>query len=254
MTAACNPKRCSMCCASASGSSASSRITSPPISLFNSGGSAQRDHVAFGVNRQAIAALGLFHQVGGDQHGDVFFVAQNLQVLPEVATRARIEAGGRLVEQQNRRMMQQSLGQFETALHAAGKVLGFFFRAIGESDAGEHLGHARLQCAAAQSVDVANQHQVFFGGELDVDALFLEDHADLVADSAGVLGDIASHDERASAGRNHQRRENAKRRGLAAAVGAQQAKNFRRTNFERHARQRGAVTVLMAQVLQLNDG
>ena len=97
--------------------------------------SAQRDNVAFGVDRQAIAALGLFHQVRGNQHGDVFFVAQNLQVLPQIAARAGIEAGRRLIQQQHRRVMQQTLGQLQPPLHAAGKCLGFFFGAIGKPDA-----------------------------------------------------------------------------------------------------------------------
>ena len=105
-------------------------------------GSAQRDDIAFGVNRQPVAALGLFHQVRGDQDGHMFFVAQNLQILPQVAPRARIEAGCWLIQQQHRRMMQQTLRQFQAALHAAGKCFGFLLRAIGEANARQHLGNA----------------------------------------------------------------------------------------------------------------
>ena len=185
---------------------------------------AQRDDVAFGVDRQAIAALGLFHQVSGDQHGHAFFVAQNLQVLPQVAARAGIETGRRLIQQQHRRMMQQTLRQFQPPLHAAGKCLGFFFRAIGEPDAREHLGDALLQRGAAQPVNMADDGQVFFRGQLHVDALRLKDHADIAAHLRRIAGDIVSHDHGAAAGGNHQRRENAERRGLAAAVRAEQVR------------------------------
>ncbi len=145
-----------MRCARPSGSSASSRMTSPPISALQFRGRAQRDDVAVGVNRQTVAALGLFHQMRGDQHGHAFFVAQNLQVLPQVAARAGIESGRRLIEQQHRRMMQQPLRQFQAPLHAAGKCLGFFFRAIGQPNAAKHLGNALLQRRAAQAVDMAD--------------------------------------------------------------------------------------------------
>ena len=99
---------------------------------------------------------------------------------------------------------------------------------------------------------MADEHQVLFGRQLHVDALLLEDHADQAAHAARLFGDIVPHDERASACRNHQRRKNAERRRLAASVGPEQSEDLRRTHFERHARQRNAIAVLMAQILQLN--
>ena len=89
---------------------------------------------------------------------------------------------------------------------------------------------------AAQSVEMADQHQVLFGGEFHVDALRLEDHADVAAHQRGLAGDIVAHDQRASAGGQHQGRENAEGRGLAAAVGAEQAEDLGRPHIERHHR------------------
>ena len=68
--------------------------------------SAQRDQLAFAEDCQAIATLGFFHQVRGHDHGDMFLVAKDGEILPEIATRARIEAGRGLIEQKHRRVMQ----------------------------------------------------------------------------------------------------------------------------------------------------
>ncbi len=216
--------------------------------------SAQRDYAAVGVNRQAIAALGFFHQVRGHQNGHALFVTQNLQILPKVAACAGIEAGCRLVEQEHGRMMQQPFCEFETTLHAAGESLGFFLSAIGEAYAAQHLGNALLQRCAAKSVNVSDQHQVLLRRELDVDALGLEDHADVAPNQRRLARDIVSHDQGATARRQHQSRENAEGCGLAAAVGAEQTENLRGANIERHTGQRDAIAVLMAKSLQLNDG
>ena len=117
---------------------------------------AQGYDVAFGVDRQAVAALGLFHQVRRDQHRYMFFIAQDLQILPEIAARAGIEAGGRLVQQQHRGMMQQALGQLQATLHAAGKCLGLFLRPVGQSHARKHFSDTFLQRGPAQSVNMAD--------------------------------------------------------------------------------------------------
>ena len=85
-------------------------------------------------------------------------------------------------------MMQQTLGQFKAPLHAAGKGLGFFFGAIGETNAASISATRALQRCAAQSVDMADERQVLFGGQLDVDALRLEDHADIARAPRRVPG------------------------------------------------------------------
>ena len=183
----------------------------------------------------------------------MLFVAENLEVLPQISAGARIETGGRLVQQQNGRVMKQTLREFQPALHSAGKSLDLFLGTVGEADAREHFRNTRLQRCAVQAIHVPDEHQVLFRCELDVDALLLEDDADLAANFAGFFGDIVSHDERAAAGGNHQCREDAKGRSLAASVGAEQSKDLRRANLKRNACQRCALAVLMAQVLQLND-
>src|SRR5215813_1301778 len=84
-------------------------------------GSAKSDQVSFIHDRKPVAALGFFHQMGRDQNAYVFLVAQNTEVLPEIAARAGIEAGGGFVKEQNVGMVQKVLGELDAALHTTGK-------------------------------------------------------------------------------------------------------------------------------------
>ena len=99
---------------------------------------------------------------------------------------------------------------------------------------------------------MADQHQVLFRRKLDVDALRLEDHADVAAHQRRLARHIVPHDQRASARGQHQGRENAEGGGFAAAVGAKQAEDLGGAHIEGNAGQRHAVSVLMAQILELD--
>ena len=111
-----------------------------------------------------------------------------------------------------------------------------------------------LQSGAAQTVKMSLMPKILVGRELQVDALGLKDHADLPAQARWFLRRIAAHDGGAAGGRKHQGGKNPEERGLAAAVGAEQAEQFRRTHVERNAVQSGAVLIAMHQVLDGNDG
>ena len=75
---------------------------------------------------------------------------------------------------------------------------------------------------------------------------FLKDYADQATDFAGLFRDVVAHDERATSGGNHERREDSEGRCLAASIGTKQSENLSRSNIERDPRQRGPITVLMA--------
>ena len=214
---------------------------------------AQADQVAVAQDGQAVAFFGLFHQVRGHDDGDALLVAQNLQVLPEVAARAGIEAGGGLIEQQNLGTMEQSLGQFETALHAAGEGFGAVLGAIGEGDALQHFRHALLQRRAGDSVEMADVDEVLLRRKLHVDAARLEDHADLAAHAAGIQSHVVAQNQSASGGGQHQGGKNAEHGGLAAAVGAEQTEDLGAIHGEGDAVEGDAIAVLMAQAVDLND-
>ena len=71
--------------------------------------------------------------MGGDQHGDALR-AQRVDLVPEIAPRLGIDAGGRLVEQQQLGRMQHAGGQRQALFPAAGQIAGQLVLAIGEPE------------------------------------------------------------------------------------------------------------------------
>ncbi len=76
-------------------------------------------------------------------------------------------------------MMQQSLGQFDTPLHAAGKRFHALFGAVGQAHARQNFCYALLQRRSAQPVQMSLMPQIFVGRQFEVDALRLKHDADL---------------------------------------------------------------------------
>src|SRR5271157_1784028 len=95
--------------------------------------------------------------------------------------------------------------------------------------------------------------EILGGGQLHVDALGLEDHTDLAAQTVGVAGNIESHDLGSSAYRNHQGGEDAKQRRLSTAIRSQQSEEFGLTHIEGDTVQRGAITITMHDILNRNN-
>ena len=85
-------------------------------------------------------------------------------------------------------------------------------------------------------MEMALAAQVLADREGLVEALGLEDDADLAADLRGIAGDIEAGDDGAAFGGHHHGRKDAEDGGLAAAVGTEQAEDFTLLNFERDAR------------------
>ena len=199
-------------------------------------GRAQRHQIAFIQNGEPVAAFGFFHQVGGDDDGDVLLIAEDLQVLPKIAPGAGIEAGGGLVEQQNLGMMKQTLGELDAALHASGESFDPIGGAVEQSDAGQNFVDSCLEFGAAQAVEVSLMPEIFVGGELGIDALRLEDDADVAAQRSGLANGVEAGDGGAAGGGDHERGKNAEQRGLAAAVRAEQVRRVRRGERRRRRR------------------
>src|SRR3954447_7212379 len=95
--------------------------------------------------------------------------------------------------------------------------------------------------------------EVLGGGEFDVNALRLEHDSDVAAKLIWLCGSVVAKDHSAAPHGDHQGGENAKERGLAAAVGAEQSKEFRGPHLERHAIQRGTILIAMDNVFDRDD-
>ena len=76
-----------------------------------------------------MAAFGLVHVMGGDQHGEAAF-GEPVDFVPKIAPRLGIDAGGGFVEQQQRGVGQGAGAERETLLPAARKLAGELIGAV----------------------------------------------------------------------------------------------------------------------------
>ena len=84
---------------------------------------AAREHLAKGDVRDLVAALRFVHVVGGDENGEATG-GEVMDLVPEVAPRLGVDAGGRLVEQEQLRVGQRAGAEREPLLPAAGQFAG----------------------------------------------------------------------------------------------------------------------------------
>ena len=149
-------------------------------------------------------------------------------------------------------MMKQALGQFQPALHAAGKGLSAVVGAVGQCDPDQHFLNARPQAGAVEPIQVSLVTQVLVGGELTIDALGLKDNTNLASQAVRVLGSVASHDEGMTGGGQHQGRKNPEERSFATTIWTEQPEEFRRSDLERNTIQSGTAFVAVNDILNGN--
>src|SRR5262249_35504994 len=89
----------------------------------------------------------------------------------------RIDAGGRLVEQEQLRLMHERSPQVEPALHAAGECTDALVGPVIESKRAQDFDDSPLRLGAANAVQFAEEAQVFRGRQLAVQGEFLRNDA-----------------------------------------------------------------------------
>ncbi len=147
-------------------------------------GRAAGQQLAIGDIGDLVAALGLVHIVGGDEHGDAFG-GQPVDLLPELSPRLGIDAGGRLVEQEQlrltagcRRRAQAAASSPRRACRQAGR------RAV------ESPSRATASFAAppwiGDAVHAGHELQILADGEILIEAEALGHVADVALDLVGL--------------------------------------------------------------------
>ena len=131
--------------------------------------------------------LGLVHVVGGEeQRGALLLEAE--QPVPEDVAGLRVEAGGRLVEEQDARIVDQRPGDREAALHAAGERVDLRLALLLELREREELVGALRDDPAGQAEVAAVDEEVLAHAQLGVEVVGLRHDAELRPD----LGPVAS--------------------------------------------------------------
>ncbi len=125
--------------------------------------------------------------MGGDQHGQAL-VGEVVDLVPEVAPRLGVDAGGGFVEQQQPGLVQGGRGQREALLPAARKAAGQLVAAVGEPQPLQRRIHPLAP--PVEAVDAGGEFQVLGDGQVLVEREPLGHVAGLALDLFGLANDV----------------------------------------------------------------
>ena len=216
---------------------------------------AGREHPA-GIHRnQPIEPLGLLHIGGGDHDAHAGPIGADLiDQVPELPARQRIDAGRRLIEDQEVRVMDQRAAEAELLLHAAGQLAGRPVRKRAEPGGAQQSVDAALSLLPPVAEQTAEKIHVLHHREDRVEVLpqplrhigdpragqrpvsdvlhVAAEHLDLSA-----LDRVRAGDERQQA-------------GLADAVGPDQPDHAARRNVQAYRIEGAGLAIEQADVAQ----
>jgi hypothetical protein len=191
-----------------------------------------RDHLPAVDDGDPVGQLIGFLQVLGGQQERGPLALQFAHDGPDLAAAARIQARGRLVEEQHPRARQQARGDVEPAAHATGIGPGRPVGRLRQVEPVEQLTGAAVGLLTGQLEQTPEHLQVLAPGQQLVDRRELPRQADQFADRGRLTLHVVAEDLRPARIRRQQRGQNANQRGLARTVRAQEAKHHPRRNLE----------------------
>ena len=174
--------------------------------------------------------------VGDEQRRRARLVEDGADVLRQALAQVGVEAGERLVEQQQLRLRRQRARQRHALLLAAGELMRRTPRRMRQADALQHLLHARFALGARQMADA--EGNVVAHVQVREQGVVLEHHADaarLGLDMRVRIGQHAAVHAHAACGQPFEPGHRAQQRGLAAARRADQHADLAFGQRQRHA-------------------
>ena len=162
--------------------------------------------------------LDVGHDMG--RHDHQLAEADFRQQVAEAQPLLRIEAGGRLVDDQHIGIVEQRLRDAEPAPHAARESGRLPVRVLVQVDRLQQVPQARRIAHALQRREVLQEFQ---RGQVRIDAEILRQEAEAPAYRIGLAHDVGTVEQYLAAGRPGQRGDHLHQRRLAGAVMADQA-------------------------------
>jgi hypothetical protein len=142
-----------------------------------------------------------------------------------------VEARQRLVEQQDRRLMQQATGDGELLLHAPRQRFGEGPGLLTQLQLLQQGRDARV--GVPDPVQPGGEPEVFFHGEVVEQARLVRHEGELAFGADGIALHVTGADANGAARRADDADETAQRRGLAGAVGPDESQHLARRDGER---------------------
>ena len=177
-------------------------------------------------------------------------VPQPAEVLdrgPAAPPRLGVEAGGRLVEEDQIRIARQGQGEVQAAPLAARQLTDLGVSHLGElHDVQQLAERARVRVVAAPGVDELGHPG------LPREPALLQDHPGPLAELGRLSRRIEAEDADRAAGRRPEALQDLQRGGLPRAVRAEQAEHLAVADVEVHAPQHLGRAVALPQVTNLD--
>ena len=176
--------------------------------------------------------VGLLEVLGGQEDRDPVLAREPRHLRPERVAALRVEAGRRLVEKEDARLVDQRQREVETALHPARVGLHFAVGGLREPDALEQRFASLPALRLGHAVQRRLQAQVLAAGEQRVERGLLQRRADRGAHLRSFAHHVEARDARGAGRRREQGREHVHGRRLAGAVRAEEAVDLARGHRE----------------------
>ena len=196
--------------------------------------------------REAPALRGLLHVVRGDEQRHAL-AGEVVEQVPEVAARHRVDAARGFVEEEQLGLVDGGGAEREALLPADRQVRGQLVLAAHEVRHLEHVGALPGELLGGQVVDAGVEAQVLVDGQVLEQRELLAHVADAALGPLGVGDDVLAEDADAARLRGDRAGEHADRRGLAAAVGAEEAEDLAASHVEVDAVDGGEVAEALGQ-------
>ena len=217
------------------------------------------DDLAVVHRHQPVEALRFVHIGGGDNDAHLRPArADRVDEVPELAAREGIDAGGRLVEDEKVRVVDEGAAEAQLLLHAAGQFArGTRFELL-QARRGQKLVDLGATLRRRQSEQSAEEIDVLEDGErrVEVAAEALRHIGDATADVPQCLlvGDGLVEDDNLAALNDLHPRDEPQQRGFANAVRPDHADHDARRNVDRDVSERDRRTIAVRYVLDPGDG
>ena len=169
--------------------------------------------------------LELAEQVRGDDHRDAEVRTDPADELEHVVAPGGVEPVGRLVEQDERRVVDQGLGELDPLPHPGGVAAHRPVPLLVQTDVPERVGGPFARGRGGQARHPPHVHDELGGGHVRRQAVVLGHVADALADGRPVRGDVVAEDGGRARGRGEQAQQDLQERGLARAVGTDEPRD-----------------------------
>ena len=188
------------------------------------------------------------------RHRDVLSLQRGHQV-PHVTPAARVQAGGRFVQEEHLGQDDQGHGDVDAAPHAAGVAHHLPVGRMAHVELGDEFVGAGAGLGLTHAAQPPEQHEILPDGQPRIEGGVLTGDADVLAHLGGLTCHVVPGDHRGARAGGQQGRQDLHRRGLAGSVVTQQRTHRPGGNGKAHVAQGGhAAAECLGDVLELDHG